>query len=50
MKKFRGIVIKRRVKYIQPDGSEVYNPVNLRIKISNAIIPGHRMLEGNRTE
>jgi hypothetical protein len=47
MKKFRGIVIKRIDKTVEPDPkTKLYPRVSLRVRVSNNIVPGHRMLLG----
>lgn len=45
MKKFRGILIRRIDKTVEPDPkTKLYPRVTLRVRVSNYIVPGHRML------
>jgi len=47
MKKFRGIIIKRIDKTVEPDPkTKEYPRVALRVRVSNDIVPTHRMLRG----
>ena len=47
MKKFRGILIKRIDKTVQPDPKTgLYPKSTFRCRVNNAIVPGHRMLLG----
>lgn len=49
MKKFRGIIIKRTDKTVEPNPKTGYPISKFRVRVSNAIPPSHRMLEGNHT-
>ena len=45
MKKFRGILIKRIDKTVDPDPkTDQYPHISLKVRVSNAIPPTHRML------
>ena len=45
MKKFRGIILKRIDKTVLPDPkTDEYPIVTLRVRVSNDIVPSHRML------
>lgn len=47
MKKFRGILIKRIDKTVQPDAKTGLYPRSwFNCRVSNDIVPGHRMLRG----
>jgi hypothetical protein len=49
MKKFRGIVIKRIDKTVELDQkTKKYPIVTLRVRVSNDIVPSHRMLRESR--
>ena len=46
MKKFRGIIIKRIDKTVELDQkTKQYPIVRLRVRVSNDIVPTHRMLK-----
>lgn len=45
MKKFRGILIKRIDKTVEPDKKTgLYPHTVFRCRVSNAIVPNHRMM------
>ena len=49
MKQFRGILIKRIDRTVEPDSKTGYPKIRLRVKVSNQIVPSHQMLrEGFR--
>lgn len=49
MKKFRGIVVKRIDKTVEPDSKGIFPRSLFRVKVANDIVPTHRILMEDRT-